>query len=121
MAWDLAFNPQTKDTVPDGKGGIVLTDGAETQVQLQFDCEYAAWWGDPQAGSKLRNFKVLGDDPIAIQAEAARALGVLADRGVISNVTATAEHSSVVPGRVLLKTSSRDSRTGRTIKTGAPK
>lgn len=117
MGWDISFSTETKDTVPDGKGSIVLTDGAETQVSLQFLCAFAAWWGDPRAG--VRSFKVLGDNPIAIQAEYQRALNVLADAGVISNPTAIAERSTAVPGRVNLLTSARDSRTGRTIKTGA--
>lgn len=119
MAWDFAFDPQTKDTIPDGKGGIELTDGADTQIQLQFDCVFAAWWGDPRAG--VRSFKVLGDNPITIQAEYLRALQVLVDAGSISNPTAIAERSAEVPGRVKLLTTARDSRTGRIIKTGAPK
>lgn len=114
MAWDFAFSTETKDTIPDGKGGIVLTEGAETQVQLQFDSVFAAWWGDPRAG--VRSFKALGDNPIAIQAEYQRALNVLADAGAISNPTALAERSDAVPGRVKLLTTARDSRTGRTIK-----
>lgn len=117
MAWDFSFSPETKDTIPDGKGGVVLTDGAETQVQLQFDSVFAAWWGDPRAG--VRSFKVLGDNPIAIQAEYLRALNVLVDDGAISNPTALAERSTEVTGRVRLLTTSRDSRTGRNIKAGA--
>lgn len=120
MAWDFAFSTETKDTISDGKGGIVLTDGAETQIQLQFDCDFAAWWGDGEAGSKLRNLKGFGSAPeVAVQAEALRALGVLADRGVIGNVTAVAQRSADIPGRVRLVTTSRDTRTGRTIRTGS--
>lgn len=116
MAWDFAFAPETGDTIPDGKGGIVLTQGADTQVYLQLRSTFAAWWGDSQAGTK--DFRVIGDNPTAIQAEYTRSLGVLAARGVISNVTATAERAVDVPGRIRLQTTSRDSRTGRTIKTG---
>ena len=117
MAWDFAFDPKTKDTIPNGNGGIMLTQGADTAIQLQLDCEFAAWWGDPQAGSKFHNLKAFGPTPeIAAQAEAIRALGVLADRGRISNVTAIAERSTEIPGRVKLLTTSRDTRTGRTIK-----
>lgn len=119
MAWDFAFDPQTGDTILDGKGGIVTTDGAETQVYLQFKTVFAAWWGDPRAG--VRSFKQLGDSPTAIQAEYLRALDALVDAGVISNPTALAERSSEIPGRVKLLTTSRDSRTGRTIKTGDPR
>ncbi len=114
MAWDIALDPVTKDTIPDGNGGIVLTEGAETQVQLQFDSVFAAWWGDPRAG--VRSFKAIGDNPAAVQAEYLRALRVLESAGVISNPTALAERSVEVPGRIKLLTTSRDSRTGRTIK-----
>lgn len=114
MGWDFAFDPKTKDTIPDGKGGVTLTNGADTKVQLQFECELGAWWGDARAGSKLRRLT----EPNAIQAEAMRALNVLASDGDISNPTATATPSPSIPGRVNLLTSSRDSRTGRAIKTG---
>lgn len=122
MAWDFAFSQVTKDTVPDGKGSVVLTNGAETQLQLQFDCDFAAWWGDPKAGSKLRNLRLFDGDTseVAIQAEALRALGVLVDAAVITNATASATPDPNIPGRVRLLTTSRDTRTGRTIKTGTP-
>jgi hypothetical protein len=116
MGWDFSFDPQTKDTIPDGRGSIKLTYGAETQVRLQFECEFAAWWGDHRAG--VRSFKALGDNPNAIANDRLRALKVLADAGVISNPTAIAERSTEVTGRVKLLTTARDTRTGRTINTG---
>lgn len=118
MAWDLVFDQLTKDTIPDGSGSIVTTETAETQVMLQFDSEFAAWWGDQQAGSKIGRLIALGAGPAAIQAEATRALNVLASRGVIDLVSASAEESAEVRGRIRLQTTCRDA-TGRVLKSGA--
>lgn len=114
MGWDFKFDPVTKDTISDGNGSISLTDASDTAVMLQLDCDFAAWWGDKDAGSLLRNLRAFGAKPeISVPAEAKRALRVLEDRGVISGVEATAER---VVGRVNLNTLCRDTRTGRTIK-----
>ena len=119
MAWDFSFDPETGDTVSDGKGSIVTTESAETQVMLQLRSKFAAWWGDPTAGSKLADLRSLDADPVVVQAEAIRTLNVLAARGVIDHVTAAAEESPDVTGRVSLTTTCRDTRTGRVLKSGA--
>ena len=119
MAWDFALDPVTGDTIPDGKGSIVTTESADTQVMLQFRSKFAAWWGDPTAGSKLADLRAMDADPVVVQAEATRTLNVLAARGVIDHVTASAEDVPGVPGRVSLLTTCRDTRTGRVIKSGA--
>lgn len=118
MAWDFVFDQNTDDTVSDGAGSIVTTETAQTQVYLQFKSKFAQWWGDPQSGSKLADPSSMSSDPVAVQAEAMRTLAVLVSGGVISNPTASAVESPDVPGRVELRTASRDTRTGRVIKTG---
>ena len=118
MAWDLAFDATTGDTIPDGKGSIVTTETAETQIYCQFKSKRAAWWGDPPAGSDLADPSKMSANPIAVEAEAKRTLNILAARGVIDNVTASAVESPDVPGRVSLQTTSRDTRTGRVLKSG---
>lgn len=118
MAWDFCFDQSTGDTVPDGKGSIVTTETAQTQIYCQFKSIYAAWWGDSNAGSKLAVPSIMQADPIAVQAEALRTLNVLVAVGSITNPVASAEADQDVPGRIELTTTSRDSRTGRVLTTG---
>lgn len=119
MALDYKFDPVTGDLVRDGKGSFVLVDTAETALQEQVMHHYQAWWGAPNQGSRLADFRsFVGRDKVkAAIAETQRALGVLVKAGRISNLQVVAEQPKA--GRINVASTSRDTGTGKTINTKA--
>ena len=114
MAWDLAFDPVTRDLVDDGAGAFERTVTASTAVYLQLVSQYDAWWGDPDAGSLLHDLQRFATDPAGLTAdEARRALQLLADRGRISNLEVLGEEPRT--GRVGVAIRFRDTSTGQQV------
>ncbi len=116
MPKDYKFDPVTGDLVRDGKGGFVLVETAETALQEQVLHHYRAWWGAPEQGSRLHEFRALGrDQRKASEDEVRRALHELEKRGRISNLEVVAEQPR--QGRIHVASRSRDTGTGQTITT----
>lgn len=112
--WDLRFDPVTMDLVDDGAGGFELVTSAATAVLHQLLCHRDEWWGDPDLGSHLHQLDRFIQSPgPLIAAETERALGVLVTAGRLANVRAEAEESA--PGRVSVRTSYRDTRSGQPV------
>src|SRR5215207_3074440 len=51
---DRKLDPRTGDYIPDGKGGYLYTTTIETEIQHQLKGVFGSWWGDPNAGSRIR-------------------------------------------------------------------
>lgn len=116
MAWDYKFNPETHDTIPDGKGSIERTQAADTMVMHQLAIIFAAWWGAPHLGSLLARLAQMANaSEKAVQAEAVRALGVVEARGRITAIRAEAAFDPTVVGRISLRTEFHDTRIGRKV------
>lgn len=114
MAWDLAFDPVTRDLVDDGAGAFEITETAATAVMLQLISHWDAWWGDPDAGSLLHDLQRFASDPPGLTAdESRRALQLLAERGRISNLEVIAEEPRT--GRVNVAIRFRDTSTGQQV------
>lgn len=114
MPKSFRINPLTGDFVRDGRGGWVLTDTAETAVQLQLVHHYRAWWGAPERGSRLHDPRVFtGNKLQAVKAEAERAMRVLEQAGRIANVEMVVEQPQ--QGRIVIEIKARDTATGKAI------
>lgn len=112
--WDLRFDPVTLDLIDDGFGAFELVTSAATAVLHQLLCHRDEWWGDPELGSHLHQLDRFIQDPgPLIAAECERALGVLVRAGRLADVRADAEESA--PGRVSIRTSYRDTRSGQPV------
>ncbi len=119
MAWDLRFDPVTRDLVSDGAGSVERTNSADTMVMHQLAIHYRKWWGGPDLGAQIYDLKKFGRKPeISIAAEAKRALGVVEQRGRISNIDVKTEAPN--QGRINLSTQFQDIRIGRVTKTSTP-
>lgn len=113
------FDPITQDLISDGAGSIKTTTTAETAVLHQLLCHYGEWWGDADAGSRLHDLELFASNPEALIAdEAKRALRVLEELGLITDVTVKAAETR--PGRVEVQTSFRDTKTGSAVEVGLP-
>jgi phage gp46-like protein len=115
MPKSFRINPLTGDFVRDERGGWVLTDTAETAVQLQLVHHYRAWWGAPERGSRLQDPRSFtGANKVqAVKTEAERAMRVLEQAGRIANVEVVAEQTQ--PGRIAVEINARDTATGKAI------
>lgn len=111
---DFKFDPLTGDLIDSPDGGFEQTDTSETAVLLQITQHYNEWWCDPEAGSTLHDLRAHQFDPeTSLRDEAERCLGVLADRGRISDVEVQVEPGGY--GRVNVATRSRDAGTGQLL------
>ena len=116
MALDLKFDPVTHDLVDGPAGTFAETDRADTAVFLQLTSHLGAWWGDVDAGSRLHDLRAFQADPEALMRdEALRALGVLEDEGLISDVDALVEEGRA--GRLNVATRIRDVATSALVET----
>lgn len=113
MAWDLKFDPVTKDLVV-VNGTPQLTEAADTMVQHQDWMHFGEWWGGPLLGSKLWNLRAFGARPeVSIPDEGMRALKVIQARGRIAAISVAAEVQG--QGRIALARKFRDVRTNTTV------
>lgn len=106
---DFTTDPVTLDLVDADDGWFGEDETANSAVLCQLTHERDEWPGDPTAGQSFRAGLALGDTEDAEQfmvIEAERALGVLEDDGLISNIEARAERQG--GGRMALETSHRD-------------
>lgn len=89
---DMTIDPATLDFVDTDDGGWEETDSSTTAVLCQLESDYAKWWGDPRAGSRIREL-MQNDEGTPVEAvqlrdEAQRALQVLVNDGVLSELAA---------------------------------
>lgn len=114
MAFDLQFDPVSRDLVDDGNGSFAFTDTAATMVMHQYWCRYRKWWGLSELGSLFYDLGSFQQNPaLKARDEVQRMLGVVVSRGRISNVSVAASAPS--PGRVQTQASMRDVGTGQVI------
>lgn len=119
MASSPKFDPVTQDLVDDGAGSIVTTSTSETAVLHQVLCHLEEWWGDAEAGSRLHRLDLFASDPeVLIAAEARRALTVLEERGLITDLDVQAAETAA--GRIEVRTSFRDVKTGSAVELAIP-
>lgn len=112
--WDLRFDPVTMDLVDDGVGGFEVVTSAATAVMHQMLCHFDEWWGDAEMGSRLHRLELFIAAPGDLIAdECLRALRVLEAAGRITDLTA--EATETAPGRVDVRTSYRDMRSGQPV------
>lgn len=108
-ALDFTTDPATLDLVDSDDGWFEEDETASSAVVCQLTHELDEWVGDPTAGQRFKAGIALGDTEDAEQflvVEAERALGVLEDEGLISNIEARAERQG--GGRIALETTHRD-------------
>lgn len=115
---NFVINTATGDLV-DTDDWFEETDTAAPAVYMQLTTEYNAWPGDERSGSRFAEMIREGevdDGPAGQEAlviETKRALGVLADAKLISNVQARATRDAA--GRVRVDDSYRDLSSGKVI------
>lgn len=89
-ALNLVIDPLTGDLVDAADGGFLASTDSRTAVLFQLESRFLTWWGDPFAGSRIREMLASGDDvPISGQSlrdETLRALQPLVDDGIISDL-----------------------------------
>ncbi len=88
MAFDIKIDPVTRDFVDDGAGGWLEVDDSSTAVICQLDSREGRWWGDPVAGSRVK--EILESDlatPELIEDAVKRAMTALVQAKAISNLT----------------------------------
>lgn len=116
MAWDLKFDPVTRDLIDLPNGSPAITETAETMMMHQVLLHYGECWHDPAVGSKFHDLAAFQANPTLLaQAEAERCFGVLVSRGRITNLEIAVSAPSA--GRVNIATRSRDANTGQVIDT----
>lgn len=114
-ALDLVIDPLTRDLIDADDGGFVESADSRTAVLFQLQSIYLAWWGDPFSGSRIREI-LSGEAPGGAQEvrdEALRALQVLVDEGIISDLgvdTDTDEN-----GRAVIVLGYTDRASGRRV------
>lgn len=114
MPNDFKFDPTTGDIIPDGNGAYVMTPYNDTVLQLQLECHYGECWHDAQLGSRLHDLRFFQPDPVnMVPDELKRALNVLASRGYVGSIQASAVR--VNAGRVDATTVCRDLSSGNLI------
>lgn len=113
---DFKIDPLTGDLVDSTDGWFAEADSSEAAVRMQLFHEFNAWWGDPDAGSRIHLAREQGDG-ITGQAflvtEIERALQPLIEAGYIANVTTKATRPQV--GRVVVELSYRDLKSGQPV------
>lgn len=114
MATDTAIDFATHDYIDDGEGSWLETEDSRATVLYQLECRYGAWFGDPTAGSRLKELLERSDptSSIELRDEALRALQVLVDSGVISELVVTIDESGDEAGRAVILLHYRDRTTG---------
>ncbi len=114
---DLAFDPLMHDEIDDGHGSPVLTDKADTAVQLAMLVHYGEAWQDPEMGSRFHDLDTLQADPARLATvEAERVLERLVSQGRIADPTAIAEFNNGT-GQLVVATTFRDRNTGQVVST----
>lgn len=120
MPLDLKFDPITQDEIDDGHGSPVLTDKADTAVQLAYLVHYQEAWQDSELGSRFHNLDFFQGDPEPLaEQEASRVTERLIAQGRISaqpQPEVRAEFESAL-GRLKLATTFRDANTGQLVNT----
>ncbi len=116
MPNDFKFDPATGDLISDGKGSFVLTQNADTMLQLQLECHFGECWHDETLGSRLFNLRFFQTNPLVmLPDEVRRALNVIQSRGRIDSIQVSA--TRVTSYRVDVSSVSRDTSTGQLIPT----
>jgi phage gp46-like protein len=112
---DLQIDPLTRDLIDTSDGSWAETADSRTSVLFQLETTYGAWWADPTAGSRIRAI-LTGNDPggaAEVRDEALRALQVLVDDGVITDLAVTLDTDE--NGRAALLLAYRDRASGRPV------
>lgn len=115
MGGDFKIDPVTRDFVADGAGGWETSDDSRGAVLCQLETRYQAWAGDPTAGSRIAEMMESGDplEERALLDEVRRALQVLVDAGVISELVVNGDRDEA--GRLAVLIYYRDSTTGSPV------
>lgn len=114
MPWDLAMDPITGDFVSDGRGGWKRVEDASTSVLHQLRCHHDRWWADPDLGARFFDRAIFAAAPgPEVQAETARALGVLVSEELIADLEVTAREAAA--GRVNARTAYRVVASGQLV------
>jgi hypothetical protein len=114
-ALDLVFDPTTRDLIDAPDGGFVEGTDSRTAVLWQLESKLGAWWGSPPDGS-LVDAIVAGDEPATandLRDEALRALQVLVDEGIISELQVALDTDEA--GRTVVLVNYRDRSSGRLV------
>lgn len=111
---DIAIDPTTRDLVVVGDA-FAEQDDSRTAVLMQLMIEFGRWCGNPRDGSRLREM-LRAPEPVTVAElldETLRALQVLVDDGVISDVAA--DVSVDAAGRPVFLLNYVDAATGRPV------
>lgn len=114
-ALSLVIDPITRDLIDSADGWFVEATDSRTMVLFQLESTYAAWWGDPTAGSKIRSV-IRGEDPGGAQDvvdETLRALQPLVVDGIISDLTVRTDVDEAKRAVILI--TYRDRTSGRPV------
>jgi hypothetical protein len=114
-ALELVFDPLTRDLIDAPDGWFVEGTDSRSTVLWQLESRYQAWWGSPFDGSRIRDI-LSGDDtatPQDLRDEVLRAMQVLVDNGIISELAVALDTDE--GGRVVVILHYRDRASGRLV------
>lgn len=114
-ALELVFDPVTRDLIDAPDGWFVEGTDSRSAVLWQLESHFQAWWGSPFDGSRIAAI-LSGDDPATpqdLRDEALRALQVLVNAGIISDLAVALDTDE--SGHVVVILNYRDRASGRLV------
>lgn len=116
--FDQAISPDTLDYVDANfDGAWAETESSRTAVMMQLSIRYGEWFVDPDAGSRIPAMLEAGEPvlPAEIVDEARRALQLLVNDGVISDVAVAVGEFDSAEGRLQINISYTDQTSGQPV------
>jgi hypothetical protein len=109
---DMLIDPVSLDYVDTEDGEFLETADSRTIVMMMIEIRLGESFTDPADGTRIKALLEVGDPvtPSVVIAETLRAMSILVDAGIISDVDAT--EGATVDGRFELKLTWRDLASG---------
>lgn len=92
-ALSFVIDPITRDLIETSDGWFQESTDSRTMVLWQLEATFATWWGDSTSGSRCKQL-ISGENPgdiVAVKDEALRALQLLVNDGIISQLSASTD------------------------------
>lgn len=115
--FDQVVDPNTRDYVDTSEGAWAETESSRTAVMLQLEIRYGEWFVDPLAGSRIPAMLESGEpvSPEEVVDETRRALQVLVDDGIISELSVALGDFDLAAGSMDLELSYTDMSSGHVV------
>lgn len=115
--FDQELDPTSGDYVDAVEGAWSETESSRTAVMLQLEIRYGEWWVDPEAGSRIPAMLESGDPilPDELVDETRRALQLLVDDGIITELDVALGEYDAEQSRVDIAISYVDRSSGHAV------